>query len=76
VDDADVQVLDEQQDVGSGVGSADADVVQPSAGAEGDAAGCVDAVGADPVVGAGGAVGGRAGLPRRRQGRAGHGVNR
>jgi hypothetical protein len=29
VDDADVQVLDEEQDVGSGVGSADADVVQP-----------------------------------------------
>ncbi|MGZ8766995.1 MAG: hypothetical protein ACXWYK_01630, partial [Aeromicrobium sp.] len=28
VDDADVQVVDEQDDVGSGVGSADADVVQ------------------------------------------------
>ena len=27
-DDSDVQVLDEQQDVGSGVGSSDADVVQ------------------------------------------------
>jgi hypothetical protein len=27
-DDADVAVLDEQQDVGSGVGSSDADVVQ------------------------------------------------
>jgi hypothetical protein len=26
VDDSDVEVLDEQQDVGSGVGSADADV--------------------------------------------------
>ena len=30
VDDADVQVLDEQQDVDSGVGSADTDVVQPA----------------------------------------------
>ena len=35
VDDAHVQVLDEQQDVGSGVGSADADVVQAAAHAEG-----------------------------------------
>ena len=30
VDDADVEVLDEQQDVGSGVGPADADVVEPA----------------------------------------------
>ena len=30
VDDADVEVLDEQDDAGSGVGSADADVVQPA----------------------------------------------
>jgi hypothetical protein len=29
VDDADVQVLDQQQNVGSGVGPADADVVEP-----------------------------------------------
>ena len=29
VDDADVEVLDDQQDVGSGVGSPEADVVQP-----------------------------------------------
>ena len=29
-DDADVPVLDEQEDVGSGVGSSDADVVQPA----------------------------------------------
>jgi len=35
VDDPDVRVLDEQQDVGSGVGSADADVVQPVAGCGG-----------------------------------------
>jgi hypothetical protein len=34
VDDADVQVLGEEQDVGSGVGSADADVLsQDTAGA-------------------------------------------
>jgi hypothetical protein len=29
VDDPDVEVLDEQEDVGSGVGPADADVVEP-----------------------------------------------
>jgi hypothetical protein len=51
VDDADVQVLDEQQDAGSGVGAADADVVQPAAGADGDVADLADAVAADPVVG-------------------------
>jgi hypothetical protein len=65
VDDADVQVLDEQQDVGSGVGPADSDVVEASGVAEGDFAGVVDAVGADSVVGvsvaaAGGGLGGRA----------------
>ena len=49
MDDADVQVLDEEQDVGSGVGSADADVMQATGQAEGDAAGLVDAVGADAV---------------------------
>ena len=53
VDDADVQVVDEQDDVGSGVGSADADVVQAPGVAQGDAAGVVDAVVADPVVGVG-----------------------
>jgi hypothetical protein len=58
VDDADVQVLDQEQDVGSGVVSADADVVEFSAVAEGDDAGVVDAVAADTVVGAGGAVAG------------------
>src|SRR5687768_18364279 len=57
VDDADVQVLDEQQDVGSGVGPTDADVVQASGDAQGDAPGGVDLVGADPVVGVDGAVG-------------------
>jgi hypothetical protein len=30
VDHSDVQVLDQQQDVGSGVGSSDADVVEPA----------------------------------------------
>jgi hypothetical protein len=36
VDDPDVQVLDEEQDAGLGVGPADADVVEPAAVAEGD----------------------------------------
>jgi hypothetical protein len=31
VDDADVQILDEQQDAGTSVGAADADVVEPAA---------------------------------------------
>jgi hypothetical protein len=62
VDDADVEVLDEDQDVGSGVGSGDAEVVQPAVDSEGDDAGVVDAVGADPVVDLAGAVGARGGL--------------
>jgi hypothetical protein len=44
--------VDQEQDVGSGVGSADADVVEFSAVAEGDDA-VVDAVAADAVVGVG-----------------------
>jgi hypothetical protein len=44
--------------VGSGVGPADADVVELAGVAEGDAAGLVDGVGADAVVGVGGAVAG------------------
>ena len=60
VDDADVQVLDEEQDAGSGVGAADADVVEPAVVAEGDESGGVDAIGADAVVGVGGAVAGAA----------------
>ena len=51
VDDPDVQVLDQEQDVGSGVGSADADVVEPSGVSEGDGAGGADDVGADAAVG-------------------------
>jgi hypothetical protein len=39
-----VEVLDEDEDVGSGVGSADADGVEPAAVPEGDLAGDVDAV--------------------------------
>jgi hypothetical protein len=53
-----MQVLDEQQDVGSGVGSADADVVELAGVAEGDGAGCADDVGADAVVGVGAPVAG------------------
>ena len=44
VDDADVQVADEQQDAGSGVGPADADVVELPAVAQGDGAVGVDQV--------------------------------
>jgi hypothetical protein len=58
VDDPDVQVLDEHQDAGPGVGPADADVMQAAADAEGELAVGVDAVGADPVAGAGGSVAG------------------
>jgi hypothetical protein len=60
VEDADLQVLDEQQDVGSGAGPADADVVQAAAGARADVAGFADAVAADALVGAGGPVTGTA----------------
>ena len=38
-DDSDVEVLDEQDDAGSGVGSADADVVQAAVEVQGDGAG-------------------------------------
>ncbi|MEQ4209463.1 hypothetical protein [Actinopolymorpha sp. B9G3] len=51
VDDADVEVLDEHEDAGSGVGSADADGVQLAAVAQGDVAGFVDAVVSESVVG-------------------------
>jgi hypothetical protein len=53
VDDADVEVVDEEDDGGLGVGSADADVVEAAVVAEGDGAGLVDAVVADAVVGSG-----------------------
>jgi hypothetical protein len=53
VDDADVEVLGEDQDAGSGVGSADADVVQAAVDAQGDGAAGVDDVFADAFVGCG-----------------------
>ena len=59
VDDGDVEFLGEDQDAGSVVNTADADVVEASVDAECDGGGLVDAVGADPVVGvdSGGGVG-------------------
>jgi hypothetical protein len=45
VDDADVQVMDEEQDAGAGVGSSDADVVELSVVPEGDEPGGVQAAG-------------------------------
>jgi hypothetical protein len=50
VEDGDIQVLDEESDVGSGVGSSDSDVVESSVVTPGDGADAVDLVGADPVV--------------------------
>jgi hypothetical protein len=47
VDDADVEAVDQHQDGGSGVGSADADVVQPARVAEAEFAVVVDHVAAD-----------------------------
>lgn len=51
VDDGDVVVLDEDEDAGSVVMAADADVVQASVDAQGDGSGLIDAVGAHAVVG-------------------------
>lgn len=51
VDDGDVVVVGQDQDAGSVVVAADADVVQASVDAQGDCARLVDAVGADAVVG-------------------------
>ena len=45
--------MDEQENVGSGVGSADADVAEPAADAQGDNTGVIDTVVPDPVVGVG-----------------------
>jgi len=58
VDDADVEVGDEDDDVGSGVFSADPDVVQPAVVAQRDLAGGIDSVVADPVVDVAVGVGG------------------
>jgi hypothetical protein len=68
-DDPDVQVLDEQDDVGSGVGSSDADVVQLAMVAQCDDPGVVDAVAADSFMGgreAGGRGFGSGGVGRGR----------
>jgi hypothetical protein len=51
VDDADLEVLDQDENAGSGVGSSDADGVRLAAVAPGDLAGLVDLVVADSVVG-------------------------
>ncbi len=51
VDDAGLEVLDEQDDAGSGVGSSDADVVEATVVAQGHASGSVDGVVTDSVVG-------------------------
>ena len=50
VDDGDVEFLDEQGHVGSGVGSADADVAQVAGNAKADGARFVDPVVTNPVV--------------------------
>jgi hypothetical protein len=62
VDDRDVEVVDQGDDAGSGVGAADADGVEASAVAQGDLAAGVDAVDADPVVALGGSGGDGGGL--------------
>ncbi len=50
VDDVDFEFFDEHGDVGSGIGSADADVVEFAGVAERDGACVSDDVTADPVV--------------------------
>ena len=50
VDDADVEFVDEHDDVGSGVGSPDADVVECCCVAQGDGPGVSNDVASDPVV--------------------------
>ena len=57
VDDADVEVVDEKDDRCAGVGSADADVEEPSVDSQGDFAGFVDSVVADPELAVGLVVG-------------------
>ena len=82
MDDSDVEVLDEQDDGGSGVGPPDADMEEATSMAEGDLALFVDDVVADAVVvielavGAGSSLGqgvvdgGRGGAVRQRAVRA------
>ena len=57
VDDADVEVGDEEGDGGSFVGSSDADVVEAAVVSEGDGAGFVDVVVAGAPVGSGAVLG-------------------
>ncbi len=76
VDDGDVEVLDEQDDVGSGVGSADADVAESAGDAQGDAAGFVDLVVSGAVVAVGAAVAGGGGFGQRCVDRGGGGLVR
>ena len=73
VDHADMEVLDQEQDVGSGVGSAEADVTEFPGDAQGDTAGFVDLVGAGAVVAVAGAVvAGGAGFRASDADRSGH----
>jgi hypothetical protein len=62
VDDADVEVVDEHEHVGLGVGSSDAEVVEAAGHAQGDHAAVVDAVVAEAGVGVVVAAGGREGF--------------
>jgi hypothetical protein len=62
VDDADFGAVDQHQDGGSGVGSSDADVVQPTVVAEGEFAVAVDYIAADQRLGLGGCGCWRAGF--------------
>jgi hypothetical protein len=64
VDDAAVEVVDEHEHLGSGVGSPDAEVVEAAGHAQGDHAAVVDAVVADAGVGVVVVAGGREGLGR------------
>jgi hypothetical protein len=50
-EDPDVELVDQDQDVGAGVAAADADVVEPAVVAQGEHPAGVDLVVADAVVG-------------------------
>ena len=81
MDDADVEVLDEQDDGGSGVGSADADVEEAAPMAKGDLALAVDDVVADAVMvveltAGGGSGPGQTEVDRGRGGAVGQGAVR
>ena len=51
MDDSNVEVLDEDYDVGSGVGSPDANMVQFAVDSQGDGTGGIDSVSPHPVMG-------------------------